>query len=297
MDSPEAWRDVGHGAGAISGPPQTKVDSAEAWRDAGHGAGAISGPPQTKVRVAGVGLLTGWGRGLDALPDDAVAAAGGRSVVAIPKPELANDRLRRATRECVLGIAAVQELLRTVDLPRSALAGSQTALLYATASAYAASNRSFIEGGGGTLHFPYTAPSAVPAEVAIEYGLSGAYLNFLGGATATLDALWYAGNLLDRGECAQALVLAVETFQECADLYRRGRWLVKAPLVEAAACALLRPGGGRWMYESAPGADDTARRRAGETFACAPLIALAAAPGSGEIGGSWRGRRAALRRI
>ena len=218
-------------------------------------------------------------------------------MIPIPRPERAGDRFRRATRECLLGIAAVEDLLLGLGIPPSTLSGPGTALLYATASAYGASNRSFIE-AGGTLHFPYTAPSAVPAEVAIEYGLRGAYLNFIGGAATTLDALWYAGNLLERRECNQALVLAVETFEECADLYRRARWLAKGPLVEAAACALLVPGGQRWVYADAPVGEDVARRRAGETFACEPLIALALDPEGGDApAGSWRGRRAGLRRI
>ncbi len=250
------------------------------------------------MKVAGVGLLTGWGRGIDALPEDAAAAAAGRYVIGVPRPDLPSDRLRRATRECLLGIGAVEELLEGLAMPSAALAGPRTALLYATASAYAASNRSFIQAAGGALHFPYTAPSAVPAEVAIEYGLSGAYLNFLGGATSTVDALWYAGNLLERGECDRALVLAVEIFEECADLYRRSRWLVKGPLVEAAACALLLPGGGRYRYAGPTPAGDRVQRRAGETFACAPLIALAAAAGDEiAVGGAWRGRREGLRRI
>jgi len=249
------------------------------------------------MKVEGVGVITGWGRGIEALPTDATVAAAGRYVVPVPRPAPASDRLRRATRECLLGIGAVEEVLRTVPMPRSKLAGPGTALLYVTAAAYAASNRSFIETGGGTLHFPYTAPSAVPAEVAIEFGLCGAYLNFVGGAAATVDALWYAGNLLERGECDQALVLAVETFEECADLYGRARWLAKGPLVEAAACALLGPGGERYAYEAgAPGAGG-ARRRAGETFACEPLIALATSAEPALISGRWRGRGAALRRL
>jgi beta-ketoacyl synthase-like protein len=252
------------------------------------------------VRVAGVGVLTGWGRGPAALPEDARAAARGRHIVPLERPALPDDsdRLRRATRECLLAIGAVEELLATVGLPGTALAGPGTGLFYVTAAGYAASNRAFIEAGGGTLRFPYTAPSAVPAEVAIAYGLCGAYVNFIGGAAATLDALWYAGSLLDRGECSQALVLAVETFVECADLYRRARWLGSGPLVEAAVCALLRPGGGRVVYDPDGSDDGAARRRAGQTFSCEPLIAFAL--GGGEavaVAGRWRGRPSALRRL
>jgi hypothetical protein len=286
------------------------------------------------VKVGGVGVLTGWGTGVGSLPADAVTAAAGRRVIGIPRPLFSDDRFRRATRECLLGIAAVEELLGTLRMARAELAGSGTALFYATASAYAASNRSFIEAGGGTLHFPYTAPSAVPAEVAIEYQLSGSYLIFLGGAAATIDALWYAENLLDEGTCQRALVLAVETFEACADLYARGRWLMARPLVEAAACALLLPGGPRHVYASSSGPSrrprtpgssgpskpsrtpgvsvpcegpqpqatrgcalpDVVRLRVGETLACAPLIALATrgTEALGTLAGLWRGRLATL---
>src|SRR5439155_25387761 len=144
---------------------------------------------------------------------------------------------RRATRECLLGVAAVEAALRESGLSRAAVAGPRTALVYVTAAAYAASNKEFIEGAGTTLHFPYTAPSAVPAEVAIEYGLTGGDVILVGGAAAAVDALWQAGTLLAAGRADTALVLAVETFDECADLWARGRWAAPRPLVEAAACA------------------------------------------------------------
>jgi hypothetical protein len=250
------------------------------------------------MEVAGVGVLTGWGRGLGALPHDARSAAAGRYVIGLGRPEYPGDRFRRVPRECLLGIAAVDELLRTMGRAGATLAGSDTALLYATASAYGPSNRLFIESAGRTLHFPYTAPSAVPAEVAIEFGLTGPYVNYIGGATATLDAIWYAGALLDRGACARALVLAVEALEECADLYRRGRWLAPGPLVEAAACALLVPGGPRCVYADDLPADDRLEERVGETFACGPLIALALRAGPPRaLSGAWRGRRSALRWI
>jgi hypothetical protein len=138
----------------------------------------------------------------------------------------------------------------------------------------------------------------VPAEVAIEFGLTGPYVNYIGGATATLDAIWYAGRLLDRGECARALVLAVEALEECGDLYRRGRWLAPGPLVEAAACALFVPGGPRCVYADDIPEADTLGSRLGETFACGPLVALAARTGPpGVLTAAWRGRRSALRWI
>jgi len=318
------------------------------------------------VAVEAVSVLTGWGQGTDALPANAAQAAGGRAVIPLGRPALDGDRFRRATRECLLGVAAVDALLRESGIDRDIIRGCSTALLYVTAAAYGSSNQAFIvagamrqartesgpiekpagsvvagamrqartesgpiekpagsvvagamrqartEGGliekrpgsvlpGGT-YFPYTAPSTMAGEVAIEFALTGPYGILIGGAAATIDALWQATRLIADGRCARALVLAVETFEECTDLYSRGRWLVKRPLVEAAACALLVPGARRVRYEvpRTPSALETlARARAGETFACGPLIALALTRAAGAadpvtLTGEWRGRRAGL---
>jgi 3-oxoacyl-[acyl-carrier-protein] synthase III len=248
-----------------------------------------------------VGLLTGWGAGVAALPDDAVRAAGGRAVVPAPPPAAGGERFRRATRECRLAVAAVEAALAESGLAPDAVAGPATALVYVTAAAYGASNAAFAAGAGSTLHFPYTAPSAVPGEVAIHYGLTGAYVILLGGPATTIDALWQAGLLLAGGGARRALVVAVETFEECAALWARGRWATPRPLVEAAACAVLEPGGPAPAYQSvgaAPSAlEAAAERRAGATLACQPLVALALArrtPGPVRVSGWWRGRRAAL---
>src|SRR6266542_332104 len=279
--------------------------------------------PPTGTTVEAVAVLTGWGLGIGALPADAARAAAGRAVIPLLRPVLEGERFRRATRECLLGVAAVDALLRESNIGRDTIRGSATALIYVTGAAYGASNQAFVvaesmrqapsEGGlsekrpgsvasSGTLHFPYTAPSAMAGEVAIEFGLTGPYGILIGGAAATIDALWQATRLLAGGRCERALVLAVETFEECAALYARGRWLVRRPLVEAAACALLVPGALRARYDAprTPSTLETlARVRAGETLACAPLIALAlardgGAAGSVSVTGEWRGRRAGL---
>jgi Beta-ketoacyl synthase, N-terminal domain len=304
----------------------------------------VSSAPVTGTTVEAVSVLTGWGHGTRSLPADAARAAEGRSVISLPRPALDGERFRRATRECLLGVAAVDALLRESAIARDMIRGSSTALLYVTGAAYGASNQAFIlaealrqaptegglsekrpgsvvagssrpvrtEGGlsekragaagpGGT-YFPYTAPSAMAGEVAIEFGLTGPYGILIGGAAATIDALWQATRLLTAGRCARALVLAVETFEECAGLFARGRWLVRRPLVEAAACALLVPGAQRARYDAprTPSPLETlARARAGETLACGPLIALALAredraAGPVSVSGEWRGRRAGL---
>ena len=254
------------------------------------------------TRVAAIGLLTGWGEGTQALPDDARRSAAGRLVVPLAVPARPGERFRRATRECLLGVLAVEAMLRDGALDREAIEGARSALVYVTAAAYGAANRAFIEAvtTGGALHFPYTAPSAVPAEVAIEFRLTGPYVILVGGPTATVDALWQASTLIGRGAADRALVLAVETFAECAGLYARGRWLVGRPLVEAAACALLVAGEAEPAYRAAcppEKVEDSTRRRAGETLACEPLIALALARDRGEpsaVSGRWRGRSATL---
>src|SRR2546422_1501057 len=173
-------------------------------------AGSANPTPPTGTAVEAVAVLTGWGHGIRALPADAARAAAGRAVIPLFRPVLEGERFRRATRECLLGVAAVDALLRESDITRDMIRGSATALIYVTGAAYGASNQAFIvaesmrqartesslsekqrgsvvaesmrqartEGGlsekqagsvasSGTLHFPYTAPSAQDGEVAI----------------------------------------------------------------------------------------------------------------------------------
>ena len=252
------------------------------------------------ARVQAVGVVTGWGEGLAAIPDDAKAAAAGRPIIPLAAPGRSGERFRRATRECLIGVAAIEAMLRQAQVDRERIRGERTALVYCTAAAYGASNRAFIEKPAGALHFPYTAPSAVSAEVAIEFGLTGSYVILIGGSTATIDGLWQATMLVARGAADHAVVLAVETFTECAELYERNRRLVGAPLVEAAAAALIVPGTElpRYGMESGDAMNaETVVKRAGETLACAPLLALALALDARQApaaSGHWRGRRASV---
>ena len=261
-------------------------------------------------RIRALGLRTGWRSGAAALPpargQDARAAAGGRAVISLGRPDLAGDRFRRATRESLWALAAVAAMLEDGRADRGEIAGDGTALLFATAAVYGASNRAFIQGTGGGTHFAYTAPAVVSAEAAIEFGLRGPSVLFIGGPPATLRAIWYAATLLASGSCRRALVLAVETFEECADLYARARRRSAPPLVEAAACLWLEPGDGRLALRTdrgrRPGAADAARRRGdtmGEMMACAPLAEMARRRHEGHpdplgLSGAWRGEGADL---
>jgi len=246
--------------------------------------------------VRALGLLCAGDRG-----GDGMERSGGRAEVrSLGRPPIRDDRHRRSTRECLLAVQAVEAMLEDGRTTRAAIEGEHTALLYSTAAAYAASNRSFIEGGGG-IHFAYTAPAVVPSEVAIEFGVTGPYAIFLGGPPATLRAIWQAAMWLDAGACERALVLVVEIFDECADLYARARRLVGTPLTEVAGCLLLERGRGRLVFESGRGA--SARRpargaAAAEFLGCAPLVALDRWRRNGgaplALTGAWRGEQARL---
>jgi hypothetical protein len=258
-------------------------------------------PTMRAPRIQAVGLVSGWGRGAAALPLDASQAAAGRSVLAVERPALDPERFRRSRRECLMGVAAVSAMLEDAELGPGAIAGERTALLFATAAAYAPSNREFIEARGGSMYFPYTAVAAVPAEVAIEFGLTGPYEILVGGAPATMRTIVRAAALLEAGACDRALVLAVEVFEECADLFEGARPPFEGPLVEAAACLLLEPGEGVLTFERRRGRRDSggARSRLGEMLACEPLAALAlaretAGEGPVQLTGSWRGEVARL---
>jgi hypothetical protein len=134
----------------------------------------------------------------------------------------------------------VQAALDHSCLASHEVAGTRTALVYASASSYAAANWTFVtRETENALHFPYTAPSAVPAEVTIQFGITGPYLTLLSGANAGIEALWQAATLLTTAQCDRALVVGVETFQECAEIYTTGRWLLGTPRLEAAACLVL----------------------------------------------------------
>ena len=239
--------------------------------------------------IRGLGVLSGQGPGSGPAP-----------IWTLPRPERPGDRFRRATRECLLALAAVDAMLEDGRAPREAIAGERTALLYVTAAGYGASNREFIERRGGVVHFAYTAPAVVPAEVAIEFGVTGAYGILIGGAPSTLRAIEQAARLLDEDRCDRALLLAVEIFEECGDLYARHRRYTRWPLVETAACLWLERGQGELRFQSSRGGKPAGpARRGGERFAAGPLADLRdwrarATAGPVELSGRWRGEQARL---
>src|SRR5215470_11664428 len=224
--------------------------------------------------IRAIGLMTGWGKGAAAVP--------GRRVLALERPALDPERFRRSPRECVLGVAAVSAMLEDAGVGPEAIAGEGTGFVFVTAAAYAASNRQHIEPRGANVYFPYTAPAAISGEVAIEFGIRGPYGVLIGGPPAGVDAIAHAAEMLEAGTCRQALVLGVEIFEECADLYDRAGGL-RGPLVESACGLWLEPGDGALTVARGRGRGvaDGARGRLGEMLACEPLAALALHRASG----------------
>src|SRR5258705_11145934 len=123
-------------------------------------------------------------------------------------------------------------------------------------------------------------------------GVTGRYGIVMGGGRATLRAIERGARLLAAGTCDGALVLAVEIFEECADLYPRHRRSYRWPLVETAACLWLERGAGALSFESArDGRRAGGAAGPGERFAAGPLAGLrdwrtraTAGPGAG-VGG------------
>jgi hypothetical protein len=120
-----------------------------------------------------------------------------------------------------------------------------------SATGYAAANRAFLEDESSTtLHFPYTSPSAVPGEVTIELGIRGPYVNLMGGGPATLQALWWAARWLAEGR-ADRLLAAGGPAGDSGPV--RPSPPAAGPLVEGAACLLLRRAGSGLRLASALG--------------------------------------------
>ena len=243
-------------------------------------------------------MLTGWGEGTSALPAPvgSAPAVPPPTLLTVPTPALDGERFRRATRECLLAVAAVRAALADAGVDRAELAGPRTGMLYASATAYAAANRAFLEDEGSTtLHFPYTAPSAVPGEVTIEYGIRGPYVNLMGGAPAALSGLWYAARWLADGLADRVLVLAVETMHEIRDLFGPGAAAASPP---AGGRRGLRPPGARRRWRAALGHGRARRGRpdAAVTGVLDGVLGDAVPAVVGDCGGTSRGGPCRARR-
>src|SRR5262249_21376754 len=193
---------------------------------ASHAVAPAIGPGVTAARVPlpvrrGVGLRTGWG---DGPPDPhSELPQGARGLIPVSTPALPGERFRRATRECLLAVAATHAAVTDAGLDPAVLAGDRTGSLYLSAPGHSAANPAVLAGArtgilsvgatgsaapnracredeaSTTLHFPYPSPSSGPAEVTIEFGGRGPYVTLRGGAPAALQGLWYAARWLATG--------------------------------------------------------------------------------------------------
>ena len=237
--------------------------------------------------VQAVGVLSGWGEGVAALPADAREAA----AAATPGDPADAPGRSTASGSAAPRASACWALPRSSDAGRCAAwtgrrsPGPRTALLFVTAGGVRRIEpSSSSRGGRGPCTSRTRRPRAVSAEVAIEFGLTGAYVILIGGPAATLRAIWQARPALARrARCDRALVLAVETFEECEDSVAAGALAHRRrPWWKPRRALWLEPRDGRRDRRAGSGSDAAleaaAQTRAGSTLACGPLVALALAP-------------------
>ena len=255
--------------------------------------------------MRGLGVLSGWGRGAAALPEDARGRGGG-TPGGFPRPprRATATAWRRTTREGLLAVAAVEAALDDAGARPAAIAGERTALVYVTAAAYGASNRRFIEGRGGSIRFAETAPgrrarrgghrarrvaAPTPSSSAVRPRRSGpSSMRRSCSSPARATARWCWPSRSSRN--ARTSTRARRSIDRPAA--GRGR----------RPASGSSPGAARSVSSPARGgAGPTAalRRRLGETFSVEPLAALdfwrrSATRGTLELAARWRGRSTRL---
>ena len=123
-------------AGERGGPARDAVAAATAPR--------VARLTRRRPRIRGIGVITGWGEGV-ARASRRGARGAGAGLVTVPTPALGGDRFRRATRECLLAVAAAKAAVADAGLSEAEISGPGTGILYVSATGYAAANRAFLE--------------------------------------------------------------------------------------------------------------------------------------------------------
>jgi hypothetical protein len=215
-------------------------------------------------RIAGIGWVTPLGRDLAsvwaAIRDRATALtsvlespATGRSFpVRRVDPALIEDaarlpRLRRSSLISHFAVAAALDAVRdSAPQPDPARLG----LVFATTNGGVIYTRRFYEGvaqsgaqSGSPLLFPETVYNAPASHVAAALGITGEVETLVNDATAGIDALATAADMLATGTCDHCLVVAAEE-ADWAICEGYATWKI-APVFSEGACALLlgREGG------------------------------------------------------
>jgi 3-oxoacyl-(acyl-carrier-protein) synthase len=213
------------------------------------------------VRIAGIGLVTPAGRELSRVCEAVVAGSPptvrtvqdsfhGREfpIVAID-PALVDDvarmpRLRRAGGISLFAVAAALDALR-----HAGPADDRLALVFATTNGGVVHTRRFFHDvsergthAGSPLLFPETVYNAPASHIAAAAGLTGTVTTLVNDASAGIDALVAATQLIDEGSCDRCLVVAAEEADwvvcEACDAWRLAE-SDATPFGEGAAALLL----------------------------------------------------------
>jgi hypothetical protein len=187
-------------------------------------------------------------------------------------PKLVEDvarqpRLRRSSLISHFAVAAALDAVRDSALqPDPARLG----LVFATTNGGVIYTRRFFEGiaqsgahAGSPLLFPETVYNAPASHVAAALGITGEIETLVNDATAGIDALATAADLLAIGACDHCLVVAADE-ADWAICEGHRTWKI-APIFAEGACALLlgRDGSGpgiREIFRTAPPSSSASRR-------------------------------------
>jgi len=155
-------------------------------------------------------------------------------------------RLRRSSLISHFAVAAALDALRDSGLQP---APERLGLVFATTNGGVIYTRRFFEGvaksgthAGSPLLFPETVYNAPASHIAAALGITGEVETLVNDATAGIDALALAANLLATGACDHCLVVAAEE-ADWAICEGYATWKTR-PVFAEGACALLLGGDG-----------------------------------------------------
>jgi hypothetical protein len=215
------------------------------------------------VRIEGIGLVTPLGRDPVAICDAVLAGQKpGLQSLANPfrsrefpvfrvDPALVDDaaRLPRLRRSGVISHFAVAAALDAMKRANCKTANDRLALVFATTNGGVAHTRRFFDEiastgthAGSPLLFPETVYNAPASHIAAVLGITGVVTTLVNDATAGIDAIATAGELLENGACDRCLVVAAEeadwvVCEACATWGLAGE--NATPFGEGAAALLL----------------------------------------------------------
>jgi len=210
------------------------------------------------LSILGVGCVTALGRDWETVwrrirdrekPEmETVQATGCRESVGVFKtglpdiPPAASARLRRSGSISYFACAAAADAVQQAG----PLAAERMALVFATSDGSVSYTRRFFEevvarGAGSPLLFPETVYNAPASHVAAMLGLDGVVLTLVNDATAGMDALSTASEIIHSGEADHCLVVAAEELDwVTCEGYRR--WKMTASVSGANRGAVLSEG-------------------------------------------------------